>query len=139
MSSGCSRSDGVRIGMAFQSGMISPAHKALSSLKMSVGGVTNPALWDLFGGSPTAKWLTIAVFCAAALFFVFKGKPTFGKSGKGYSWGLTGLLLGLLTASAWWVSSRYGGMPRGLAITSIILGNWTMVYFKFIKPMAEMD
>ena len=24
-------------------------------------------------------------------------------------------------------------------IISIILGNWTMVYFKFIKPMEEMD
>jgi uncharacterized membrane protein YedE/YeeE len=26
-----------------------------------------------------------------------------------------------------------------VAITAIILGNWTMVYFKFIKPMEEMD
>ena len=47
--------------------------------------------------APTATTDTsrsVAAFCAAALVFVFKGKPTFGKSGKGYSWGLTGLLLG---------------------------------------------
>jgi len=26
-----------------------------------------------------------------------------------------------------------------LAISAIILGNWTMVYFKIIKPMRDMD
>ena len=26
-----------------------------------------------------------------------------------------------------------------VAISAIILGNWTMVYFKFIKPMEDMD
>ncbi len=25
------------------------------------------------------------------------------------------------------------------ATISMILGNWTMVYFKFIKPMKDMD
>ncbi|HEY5998359.1 MAG TPA: YeeE/YedE family protein [bacterium] len=123
-----------------QTGMISPAQKFLSGLTMPIGGVTNPAIWDLFGGSPTAKWATIAVFCAAVLVFVFMGKPTFGKSGKGYSWGLTGLLLGLLTAGAWWVSSRFGGMPRGLAITTPLREAFSSLLFNHsYSPFPEFS
>jgi uncharacterized membrane protein YedE/YeeE len=99
-------------------GMLSPVRDLLKSYRVDVFGVSNPAIWDLFGGGPTAKWATIAVFCIAALVFVFKGKPTFGKSGKGFSWGLTGVMIGLLTIAAWEISSIFGGMPRGLAITT---------------------
>jgi uncharacterized membrane protein YedE/YeeE len=99
-------------------GMLSPVRELLKSYRVDVFGVSNPAVWDLFGGGPTAKWATIAVFCIAALVFVFKGKPSFGKSGKGFSWGLTGVLIGLLTMVAWEISSIFGGMPRGLAITT---------------------
>lgn len=99
-------------------GLLSPVNKFLKSFKVEIFGKTNPAIWDLFGGSPTAKWATIAVFSVAVLAFVFKGKPTFGKSGKGYSWGLTGVLIGLLTICAWEISSLFGGVPRGLAITT---------------------
>ena len=99
-------------------GMLKPLHQYLGSFSIEVFGNKSPALWDLFGGGPTAKWVTIAVFCTAALAFVFKGKPTFGKSKKGYSWGLTGVLIGLVTIIAWEISSLFGGMPRGLAITT---------------------
>jgi uncharacterized protein len=99
-------------------GMFSPIRDYLKSFNVEVFGVGNPAMWDLFGGSPMAKWATIIVFCTLLLAFVFKGKPTFGKSGKGYSWGLTGVLVGLLTIAAWEVSSVFGGAPRGLAITT---------------------
>jgi uncharacterized membrane protein YedE/YeeE len=101
-------------------GMLSPVRNFLKSFTVPIFGVKNPAVWDLFGGGPTAKWVTIAVFSVAALAFVFKGKPTFGKSGKGYSWGLTGVLIGALTVLAWEVSSVFGGAPRGLAITTPI-------------------
>ena len=99
-------------------GMFSPIRDYLKSFNVEIGGVGNPALWDLFGGSPMAKWATIIIFSVLLLAFVFKGKPTFGKSGKGYSWGLTGVLVGLLTIAAWEVSSVFGGAPRGLAITT---------------------
>lgn len=99
-------------------GFLSPLNKFLKSMVVEVHGVRNPAIWDIFGGGPTAKWVTIAVFCIASLAFVFKGKPSFGKSGKGYSWGLTGVLIGLLTIAAWEISSVFGGVPRGLAITT---------------------
>ena len=99
-------------------GMFSPIREYLKSFKVDVFGASNPAIWDLFGGSPMAKWATIAVFCIVLLAFVFKGKPTFGMSGKGFSWGLTGVLIGLITVVAWEVSSVFGGTPRGLAITT---------------------
>ena len=86
-------------------GMLSPVRDYMKSFKVDVFGVQNPAIWDLFGGSPTAKWATIAVFCVVMVLFVFKGKPSFGKSGKGYAWGLTGVLVGLLTVISWEVSS----------------------------------
>lgn len=100
------------------SGMLKPLHQYLKGFTIEIAGKTNPALWDLFGGGPVAKWITIATFSATSLFFVFKGKPTFGKSGKGYSWGLTGILVGLLTILAWEISSLFGGFPRGMAITT---------------------
>jgi uncharacterized protein len=99
-------------------GMFSPVRDYLKSFNVEVFGVGNPAVWDLFGGSPMAKWATIIVFCTLLLAFIFKGKPTFGMSGKGFSWGLTGVLVGLLTIAAWEVSSVFGGAPRGLAITT---------------------
>ncbi len=99
-------------------GLLSPVHKFLKSFNIEIFGVKNPAIWDLFGGGTTSKWVTIAVFSIIVLIFVFKDKPKFGKSGKGYAWGLTGVLIGLLTVLAWEVSSFFGGVPRGLAITT---------------------
>ncbi|MBI5741206.1 MAG: YeeE/YedE family protein [Nitrospirae bacterium] len=99
-------------------GMLSPVRDLLKSYNLKIFGVSNPAFWDLIGGGPFAKWTSIVIVSVALLAFVFKGKPTFGKSGKGYSWGLTGVLLGLLTVVAWEISSVFGGAPRGLAITT---------------------
>ena len=101
-------------------GMLSPVRELLKSWRFEINGKSNLALWDFFGGGPAAKWITIAVFVTALLIYVFKGKPTFRKSGKGFSWGLTGLLVGLLTILGWEISSFFGGVPRGLAITTPI-------------------
>lgn len=113
------------------SGLLSPVYRFLKGYKLAVFGKADLALWDLFGGGPVAKWATIAVFSAAALAFVFKGKPklTNGKS-KGYSWALTGLMVGILTIVAWWVSSFFGGMPRGLAITTPLRELFNTVLYK---------
>jgi hypothetical protein len=99
-------------------GMFSPIRTYLKSFRVDIFGAKNPAIWDLFGGGPAAKWATIGIFSVVLLAFVFKGKPKFGMSGKGYAWGLTGLLIGLLTIVAWEVSSVFGGAPTGLAITT---------------------
>ena len=84
-------------------GLLSPINNYLKSFKVEVNGATNPALWDLFGGGPTLKWLTIAIFAVGVLTFVFAGKPEFKSKSKGFAWGTTGLLIGGLTVIAWWV------------------------------------
>ena len=101
-------------------GMLSPVRNYLKSYHVNIFGVSNPSFWDFFGHGPVAKWTTIAILSIAVLAYVFKGKPSFGKNGRGYSWGLTGVLIGLLTIAAWEISSIFGGMPRGLAITTPI-------------------
>lgn len=111
-------------------GMLSPFYRYLKSFQVEIAGKTNPALWDLFGTGPIAKWTTIGVFSLAVLIFVIKGKPTFGKTAKSLSWGLTGLLIGLLTVAAWAVSSYFGGVPRGLAITTPLREFFNAVLYK---------
>ena len=100
-------------------GVFSPIHHYLKSFSFEIGGMTNPAFWHLFGYGPTVKWVSIAVFSVIILAFVMKGKPTFGLTKtKTFSWGLTGVMIGLLTMAGWWISSYFGGFPRGLAITT---------------------
>ncbi len=98
-------------------GLLSPINNYLKSFKVEINGSTSPAIWDLFGGSPIVKWITIAVFCAAVLAFVWAGKPEFKSKSKGFAWGTTGLLIGILTVVSWWVSSYFGGAPRGMAVS----------------------
>jgi uncharacterized protein len=99
-------------------GVFSSLHRYLGSFSVEIGGISNPALWHLFSPGMTAKWLSIGVVAVAILAFVFKGKPRLGcNKNQTHTWSLTGLLIGLLTVAAWWVSSYFGGFPRGLAIT----------------------
>ena len=122
------------------SGILKPFHELLKGYRVDVFGNQYPAIWDIFGGGPAAKWITITVFSIAALAFVFKGKPSFGKSGKGYSWGLTGVLVGLVTIIAWEVSSLFGGMPRGLAITTPVREFFnTVMYNSSYSPFPEFS
>jgi uncharacterized membrane protein YedE/YeeE len=112
-------------------GLLSPVYNYLKSLKVELFGMTNPSLWDLFGTGPIAKWATITVFSIIALVFVIKGKPSLKRNGmKGYSWAFTGLLIGVLTIGAWWVSSYFGGIPRGLAITTPLRELFNSVLYK---------
>ena len=76
-------------------GLLSPINNYLKGFKVEINGTTSPAIWDLFGGGPTLKWLTIAIFAVGVLTFVFAGKPEFKSRSKGFAWGTTGLLIGL--------------------------------------------
>ncbi len=101
-------------------GLLSPINNYLKSFRVEINGTTSPALWDLFGGGPALKWLTIALFAVGVLTFVFAGKPEFKSKAKGFASGTTGLLIGVLTIASWWVSSYFGGAPRGMAVSGPI-------------------
>ena len=58
-------------------GLLSPINNYFKSYRVEINGAPGPAIWDIFGGSPTAKWVTIAVFCTIVLVFVIAGKPEF--------------------------------------------------------------
>ena len=111
-------------------GMLSPVYRYLKSFKVEIAGKSNPALWDLFGNGPVVKWVTIGLFSAGVLLFVMRGKPSFGKNSRSLSWGLTGVLIGLLTVAAWMISSYFGGVPRGLAITTPLREFFNAVLYK---------
>lgn len=121
--------------VATMHGPLKPVSNFLKSFKFSIGSgedaITNPALWDLFGGGVTTKWIVIAVISAVIIPFVLKGKPFSQKAKKGFSWPLTGLLLGIILIIALWASYYWGGQTRGLsaagptseAFLAIIMGN----------------
>jgi uncharacterized membrane protein YedE/YeeE len=98
-------------------GLLSPINNYLKEFRVEIHGSSNPALWDLFGGGPTMKWLVIAIFSVGVLTFVFAGKPEFKSKSRGFAWGTTGVLIGVLTIASWWVSSYFGGAPRGMAVS----------------------
>lgn len=96
-------------------GLLSPVNSYLKSFSVEINGTTSPAIWDLFGGGPALKWLTIAIFSAGVLTFVFAGKPEFKSKSKGFAAGTVGVMIGVLTIVGWWVSAffveRRGACP----------------------------
>jgi hypothetical protein len=102
-------------------GPLKPLAQLIKSFKVSIGqgdnAIDSPALWDLFGGGMTGKWIVIAVIAAIIIPVVLKGKP-FGKGPKkGWSWSIAGLLVGLMVIIAWWTSAYFGGRARGLSFS----------------------
>ncbi len=99
-------------------GPLKPVNQFLKSIKISIGkedgAISNPALWDLFGGQGM-KWVVIVVIAAIIISIVLKGKPFAKGPKKGYSWSLTGALLGFILIFALWASNYWGGQTRGLS------------------------
>ena len=99
-------------------GPLKPAMDFLKSFKVSIGkgddAVSNPALWDLLGGQ-SMKWVVIGVIAIIIIPVVLKGKPFARGPKKGYSWSLTGVLLGFILIFALWASNYWGGQTRGLS------------------------
>lgn len=108
---------GFAVGIiATTKGILKPVYAFLRGYKVSIGGEDSPALWNLFGG-PGMKWIVIGVVVVIILFVVFKGKPFAKGPAKGYSWSLTGLLIGIILIFAWWASVYWGGQARALSFT----------------------
>jgi hypothetical protein len=87
----------------------------LKSFKVSIGkgddAISNPALWDLLGGQ-SMKWVVIGVIAVIIIPIVLKGKPFAKGPKKGYSWSLTGVLLGFILIFALWASNYWGSDER---------------------------
>jgi len=99
-------------------GPLKPVMSFLKSYKISFGSgddvISNPAMWDLVGGR-SMKWVVIGVIAAILIPIILKGKPFAKGPKKGYSWSLTGVLLGLILIFALWASNYWGGQTRGLS------------------------
>ena len=69
------------------------------------------------------------VLPSAALAFVMKGKPSFGKIQR-HTLGDLQVFDRILTIASWWISSYFGGIPRGLAITTPIREFFNVLLYK---------
>lgn len=97
-------------------GILKPVYTLLRSFKVSIRGEDSPALWNLFGGAGM-KWVVIGIIVLIIIPVVLKGKPFAKGPAKGYSWSLTGLLIGFILILAWWASVYWGGQARALSFT----------------------
>jgi uncharacterized membrane protein YedE/YeeE len=89
------------------------------SLSLSLSGRPNAALWELIGDGPAIKWAVIAVLSFILSFFVLHGKPFAAKKREGFSWPVTGVLVGVMGVVAFWASEFWGGgFARGLSFTT---------------------
>jgi uncharacterized membrane protein YedE/YeeE len=109
-------------------GIFKPVYDALIATQVTVGDGVTPTLYNIIGVN---KWIVIALITVVLLFFVFQGKPFTKAKGKGYSWSVAGLLVGLIAVAAWWASEYFGGKARGLSFTgplrefflAVLMGN----------------
>lgn len=127
---------------ATSSGMLRPVFDLLRSVRVNVAGQKFPTIWNIFGSSAGIKWAVIVVIVIGITIFVMKDKPfSVGKS-KGFSWPVTGLLVGIIGVVAFWAADTWEGFPRGLSFTTptgelfftILTGNARSLYF----PMYDL-
>jgi len=97
-------------------GILSPLYTRLRSFEVGIGGNDGPALWGMFGG-PGTKWIIIAVIVILITPYVLKSKPFAKAEKRGFSWALTGFLIGIIIVCALWASARWSGKATGLSLT----------------------
>jgi uncharacterized membrane protein YedE/YeeE len=89
------------------------------SLSLSLSGKPNAALWELIGDGPAIKWAVITVLSFMLSFFILHGKPFTVKKREGFSWPVTGVLVGVMGVVAFWASEFWGGgFARGLSFST---------------------
>jgi uncharacterized membrane protein YedE/YeeE len=123
---------------ATTNGLFNPVYNALRTIAVPIAGKRNAQLWNIIGDGMTEKWIVIAVLAIIAAIFILKGKPfSVGKS-KGFSWPVTGVLIGMMGLIAFWAAEYWGGFARGLNFTTptaelmntLVMGDSNSVFFK---------
>ena len=106
------------IGMVMTTrGVLKPVYMAMKQYTVNDAAGNPLTLYGFFGGSETAKWITIAVITVIAGIYILKGKPFQKGPAKGYKWSSAGLFIGVVAVAAWWASGWFGRDPRGLSFT----------------------
>jgi uncharacterized membrane protein YedE/YeeE len=100
---------------ATATGVLSPVYRLIKSVRVPVAGHKFPTLWHIFGEGAAIKWAVIAVVVIGIGIFVLKGKPFSAGKQKGFTWPVTGILLGILGVVAFWAAAVWEGFPRGLS------------------------
>jgi uncharacterized membrane protein YedE/YeeE len=106
---------------ATTNGILSPLLMLLKNenLSLSLSGKPNAALWELIGNGPAIKWSVISVLSFMLLLFILRGKPFAVRKREGLSWPVTGVLVGVMGAVAFWASEFWGGgFARGFSFTT---------------------
>lgn len=99
-------------------GVLSPVYRLLRSVKVPIAGENAPTLFNIFGDTPSIKWIVIAAVVIPLIVFIFKGQPFSAPKQKGLEWPKVGVLLGILGLAAFWLAKIYEGFPRGLSFTT---------------------
>lgn len=103
---------------ATATGVLSPVYGLIKSVRVPVAGHNFPTLWHIIGEGTAIKWAVIAVVIIGIGIFVLKGKPFSAGKQKGFTWPITGILLGILGVVSFWAASVWEGFPRGLSFTT---------------------
>lgn len=106
---------------ATTNGILNPVLMFLKkeSFSFSLSGRPNAALWQLIGEGPAIKWFVISVLSFIILLYILRGRPFSAKRREGFSWPLTGVLVGVMGVIAFWASQFWGGgFARGLSFAT---------------------
>lgn len=120
---------------ATTSGILNPLYKALRSISLPIAGKPNARLWEVIGDGMTEKWVVIGILAVIATVFVLKGKPFSVKKQKGFTWPVSGVLIGIMGLIAFWAAEYWGGFARGLNFTTPTSELMNFVVAGDAKPM----
>lgn len=100
-----------------------PVYKVDASSSIYTDGKVGPTLATIFHVNP---WVPALITVALLLWYVF-GVKTSERSGKGFNWYTTAILVTFVAMFGYWTSYRFGHRPYGMGIT----GGWVSVFSSF--------
>ena len=100
-----------------------PVYKVDSNSSLYESGKIGPTVSTVFHVNP---WIPALIVAALILWYVF-GTKTSQRSGKGFNWYTTAILVTFVAMFGYWTRSTFGDKPYGLGIT----GGWVSVFSTF--------